>query len=109
LQGYITDPSAERGLRLAEDLSEPEPASDEALVEVRAFAVNRGEITLLSQRDDEHLLGAELPRLGFAVGGADLGADACPSGCRELQADGLTRPPRRGGPGSSARGLPTIR
>jgi NADPH:quinone reductase len=60
LRGYITDPSAEGGLRLAEDLPEPEPGSDEALVEVRAFAVNRGEINLLSQRDDGWCPGQDL-------------------------------------------------
>lgn len=52
MEGYITDPSAPRGLRLADDVPEPDPASDEAVVEVEAFSVNRGELTLLGLRDD---------------------------------------------------------
>lgn len=52
MRGWITDPEADGGLRLADDLDEPEPAADEAVIEVRAFAVNRGELFLLGQRGD---------------------------------------------------------
>jgi NADPH2:quinone reductase len=50
MRGYITDPNAAAGLRLADDLPEPEPARDELLLEVRAYSVNRGELFLLQQR-----------------------------------------------------------
>jgi NADPH:quinone reductase len=50
--GYITDPNAAGGLRLADHLSEPEPARNELLLEVRAYSVNRGELILLRQRPD---------------------------------------------------------
>jgi NADPH:quinone reductase len=52
MRGYITDPAAPGGLRLADDLPEPEPAPHELLLEVRAFGVNRGELFLLRQRPD---------------------------------------------------------
>jgi NADPH:quinone reductase len=49
--GYVTDPAAPGGLRRSQ-LDEPPAAPDEVLVEVRAFALNRGELTLLGQRTD---------------------------------------------------------
>jgi NADPH2:quinone reductase len=60
MRGYITDPAADGGLRLAEDLPEPAPAADEALVEVRAFAVNRGELALLAMRPEGWRPGQDL-------------------------------------------------
>lgn len=52
MQGFITDPTAPGGLRLADDLPEPVPAASEVLVEVRAYSVNRGELFLLKMRPD---------------------------------------------------------
>src|SRR5581483_11406740 len=48
--GYITDPAAEGGLALRDDLPEPTVKPDECVIEVRAFAINRGEMNLLQQR-----------------------------------------------------------
>lgn len=70
MRGWITDPSAPDGLRLAEDLPEPEPAADELLVEVRAYAVNRGETFLLRQRPDGWRPGQDLAGV-VARGAAD--------------------------------------
>jgi NADPH2:quinone reductase len=52
VRGYVTDPSAPGGLRLAGDLPEPEPGAGELLLDVRAYAVNRGEVRLLQLRPD---------------------------------------------------------
>jgi len=52
MRGWITDPNADAGLRLAEDLPEPEPAAGEAVVAVKAFSVNRGELGLVRLRPD---------------------------------------------------------
>jgi len=49
--GYITDPDAPGGLD-RRDLPEPEATPHHAVIEVRAYAVNRGELPLLSQRAD---------------------------------------------------------
>jgi NADPH:quinone reductase-like Zn-dependent oxidoreductase len=49
--GHITDPGAPAGLDRRE-LPEPRPGAHETLVAVRAYAVNRGELTLLDQRAD---------------------------------------------------------
>jgi hypothetical protein len=38
MRGYVKDSSAPDGLRLADDLPEPDPAADEFLLEVRAFS-----------------------------------------------------------------------
>ena len=50
VRGFITDTTAPGGLRDADDLPEPEPGSDELVVDVAAFGVNRGELFLLEQR-----------------------------------------------------------
>lgn len=60
MRGYVTDPAAPGGLRLAEELPEPAPAPDEAVVEVRAYAINRGELTLLQLRPDGWRPGQDL-------------------------------------------------
>ncbi len=73
MRGFITDRSAPGGLRLAEDLPEPEPGSDELLLEVRAAGVNRGELALLAQRDQDW-------RPGQDVAGTVRGAAADGSG-----------------------------
>ncbi|MFE0464893.1 alcohol dehydrogenase, partial [Kitasatospora sp. NPDC058965] len=52
MRGYLTDPTARAGLRLAEDLAEPRPGPDEFLLEVRAYAVNPGETKLIAERPD---------------------------------------------------------
>jgi NADPH:quinone reductase-like Zn-dependent oxidoreductase len=60
VKGWITDPGAPGGLRLADDLPEPEPAPNELLVEVRAYSVNRGELFLLTQRTEGWRPGQDL-------------------------------------------------
>src|SRR6266536_1401830 len=49
--GYITDSAAPNGLD-RRDLPEPEPTPHQAVIEVGAYAINRGELSLLSQRAD---------------------------------------------------------
>jgi NADPH2:quinone reductase len=60
MRGFITDPQAPGGLRLADDLSEPVPAAGEVLVEVRAYSINRGELFLLQMRPDGWRPGQDL-------------------------------------------------
>jgi NADPH:quinone reductase-like Zn-dependent oxidoreductase len=52
MRGFITDPAGHAGLRLADDLPEPSPAPNEAVVEVRAYAVNHDELNLIARRPD---------------------------------------------------------
>jgi NADPH:quinone reductase-like Zn-dependent oxidoreductase len=49
MQGYITDPEEPGGLVLRE-VPEPTPSSSDVIVDVHAYAVNRGELTLLQLR-----------------------------------------------------------
>ena len=52
MRGFITDPAGQAGLRLADDLPEPSPAPNEAVVEVRAYAANHDELNLIARRPD---------------------------------------------------------
>jgi NADPH:quinone reductase-like Zn-dependent oxidoreductase len=52
MRGFITDRTARAGLRFADDLSEPEPAAGEFLLDVRAYADNPGETKLIEARPD---------------------------------------------------------
>ncbi len=47
--GHVTDPAAEAGLALRE-LPDPTPSPSDVVVDVRAYAINRGELGLLQQR-----------------------------------------------------------
>jgi NADPH:quinone reductase-like Zn-dependent oxidoreductase len=51
MPGYVTDSATPGGL-VRRQLSEPEAGSHDAVIEVRAYAVNRGELQLLQQRAD---------------------------------------------------------
>src|SRR4051794_8154613 len=57
--GHVTDPSAPDGLDRRE-LPDPEPGPHDVVVAVRAFAVNRGELSLLQQRADGWLPGQDV-------------------------------------------------
>ncbi len=52
MRGLVTDSRAAGGLRLADDLPEPEPAGNELVLAVRAFSINAGEVSLIEQRPD---------------------------------------------------------
>jgi NADPH:quinone reductase-like Zn-dependent oxidoreductase len=52
VRGYITDPAGPAGLRLIDDLPEPDPADNEAIVEMKAFAINHDEANLIARRPD---------------------------------------------------------
>ena len=60
MRGFITDPKAHGGLRLADDLPEPIAAADQTLVEVRAYSVNRGELFLIKARPEGWRPGQDL-------------------------------------------------
>ncbi len=57
--GHITDPAAADGLDLRE-VPDPRPGDHDVLIDVRAYALNRGELSLLEQRPDGWLPGQDL-------------------------------------------------
>jgi NADPH:quinone reductase-like Zn-dependent oxidoreductase len=59
MRGHITDPSAPAGLDLRE-VPDPVPGPHDVLVEVRAYGVNRGELTLLTNRVDGWMPGQDV-------------------------------------------------
>lgn len=76
--GHITDTAAPGGLDLRE-LAEPRAAASEAIVEVRAYAVNRGELRLLEARADGWQPGQDVA--GVVVAAASDGGGP-PAGSR---------------------------
>ena len=52
MRGLVTDSKEPGGLRLADDLPEPEPVGSELVLAVRAFSINAGEVSLIEQRPD---------------------------------------------------------
>jgi NADPH:quinone reductase-like Zn-dependent oxidoreductase len=52
VRAVVSTPDGPSRTELRDGLPEPQPAADEAIVEVRAFAVNRGELALLAARDE---------------------------------------------------------
>jgi NADPH2:quinone reductase len=52
MRAIVSTPNGSARTELRDGLPDPVPAPDEALVEVRAFAVNRGELTLVGMRDE---------------------------------------------------------
>jgi NADPH:quinone reductase-like Zn-dependent oxidoreductase len=83
MRGWITDPAGDAGLRLATDLPEPEPAPNEALVEVRAYSINRGELGLITRRPDGFRPGQDVA--GVVVQAAADGSGP-PAGTRIVSA-----------------------
>ena len=51
MRAVVSTPNGRSRTELRDDLPEPQPGPDEAVVEVRAFAVNRGELALLAVRE----------------------------------------------------------
>ena len=49
--GYVTDPAAPAGI-IRRELPEPQPGEHDVVVEVAAYAVNRGELALIEGRSD---------------------------------------------------------
>lgn len=72
---FVNTPSAPLPVELRE-VAEPQPAADEALVEVHAFSLNRGELFLLAMRPEGW-------RLGQDVAGVVVQAAADGSGPQE--------------------------
>jgi len=72
MRGFITDPAGRGGLRLDGDLPEPDPAVDEVVVRVRAYAVNHDEANLIARRPHWWRPGQDVA--GVVIRAADNGS-----------------------------------
>lgn len=70
--GYVTDPSAAAGI-IRRELPEPQPGPHDVLVEVGAYAVNRGELSLIQQRPDGWAPGQDVAGVVVAASGDGTG------------------------------------
>ena len=78
MRALCYDPDAQAGLRLA-DTAEPVPGADEALVAIRAIALNVGEVTgLAARKQPGDVLGWDAAGTGSAVSASRK--PACASG-----------------------------
>ena len=73
--GHITDPRVEAGLD-RRDLPEPSPSPIDVVVEVHAYAINRGELGLLQQRPNGWMPGQDVA--GVVVNAAADGSGPKP-------------------------------
>ena len=73
--GHITDPGADAGLDRRE-VPEPSPSPIDAVIEVRAYAINRGELNLLQQRPNGWMPGQDVA--GVVVSAAEDGTGPKP-------------------------------
>lgn len=76
VRGFITDPESRGGVRLVDDLPDPAPEANELVLDVRAYAVNRGELALIQQRTDGWRPGQDVAGVvarNATVGGPALG------------------------------------
>jgi NADPH:quinone reductase-like Zn-dependent oxidoreductase len=83
MRGWITDPAGEAGLRLVADLPEPEPGANEAVIAVKAFSLNRGELGLISRRPDGFRPGQDIAGVVVKVAADGSGP---PEGARVVSA-----------------------
>jgi NADPH:quinone reductase-like Zn-dependent oxidoreductase len=70
--GHITDPEADGGLDRRE-VPEPKATEHDVLIEVRAYAVNRGELNLLQQRAEGWMPGQDVAGIVITASGVGTG------------------------------------
>ncbi|HUB39949.1 MAG TPA: zinc-binding dehydrogenase [Streptosporangiaceae bacterium] len=76
VRGYITDPAGPAGLMFTDGLPEPSPADNEAIVEVKAFAVNHDEANLIARRPDGWRPGQDVAGVVIKAAASDAGPAA---------------------------------
>jgi NADPH:quinone reductase-like Zn-dependent oxidoreductase len=79
MRGFITDPTAQSGLRRVDDLPEPQPGRGEFLLDVRAYSINPGEVILIRRRPDRWRPGQDVA--GYVIRAAEDGSGP-PAGAR---------------------------
>ena len=79
MRGYVTDRQGRAGLRLTDDLPEPNPAPNELVLDVRAYSINPGEVSLIGQRSNGWRPGQDVAGV---VSRAAANGSAPPEGAR---------------------------